>query len=74
MLAEQMVFAQSIMLESWAAGVISLARFELACRYHLWTLLAGWSCGRYVNSCELRLGELQKNLQALNRREARGRN
>jgi AcrR family transcriptional regulator len=71
LLAEQMVFAQSILFESWAAGVISLPHFERRCRYHLWSLLAGWARGGLASRCRARLLELQREILRLDRGERR---
>lgn len=71
LLAEQMVFAQSILLESWAAGFISLERFRLSCRYHFWSLLRAWADRKLVARADKLLLELQQDIETLDRARQR---
>lgn len=43
LLAEQMVYVHGMLLESWAANVISLERFRLTCSFHIWSLVRAWA-------------------------------
>jgi AcrR family transcriptional regulator len=62
LLAEQMLFAQSILLESWAAGILSLRRFELQIRYHFWCLLRAWADGDFAERADEELIAFQAAL------------
>ncbi len=72
-LAEQMVFAQSILLESWAANFISLERFHLSCRSHFWTLIRAWAERRLAARADRILLQLQRDIEALDALRRGGR-
>jgi hypothetical protein len=70
LLAEQMLFAQSILLESWAGDILSLRRFELQMRYHFWCLLRAWADDVLAVRADAELAALQA---ALMKRTGHGR-
>lgn len=65
MMAEQMVFSQSILLESWAAEFISLERYRLTCRLHFWTVLAAWADDQLIKQSRNTLQLLQQQISRL---------
>ncbi len=73
LLAEQMLYAQSILLESWAAGILSPRRLELQIRYHFWSLLRAWADGALAGRADQELATLQAALRRPPKRGASSR-
>jgi AcrR family transcriptional regulator len=65
LMAEQMVFSHSILLESWAAGFISTERFSLTCRLHFWTVVNAWADPSLALQLQSQLEQIHREIAAL---------
>ena len=65
LLAEQMLFADAMLLELWTTKRIDLERYELTYKYHVWTLIRAWAEVSFIGHCDRSILELQKKLMLL---------
>ena len=65
LLAEQMVSCQSMQLENWSVGLISLERYRLGTRYQFLMLLRAWATPTSAEALDAALRERQRQLKAL---------
>jgi AcrR family transcriptional regulator len=71
LLAEQMIVCQSMLLENWSVGLISLERYRLGTRYQFLMLLRAWASAGSAAALDAALRERQRQLQALEARRPR---
>lgn len=62
LLAEQILFAEGMLLELWATKLIDLERYQLTYRYHIWTLIRAWADSSFVGYADKIILELQEQL------------
>ena len=62
LLAEQMLYAEAMLLELWATKLIDLDRYDLTYRYHLWTLIRAWATESFTGYADSAILDLQKTL------------
>ena len=62
LLAEHMVAYEVILMENWAAGVISLPSFQRNTLYHFYTLLFPWASRPLLKTLRPALEQLQQEL------------
>ena len=74
LLADQMIYAHGMLLESWAANVIDLERFRLTCKYHIWTLLRAWAHDSFIYYADETIMGLQNSIVSLNNNRRRNSN
>jgi len=70
LLAEQMIVCQSMLLENWSVGLISLERYRLGTRYQFLMLLRAWASEGSAAEFDAALRERQGELAALRPRRA----
>jgi len=60
LLSEQMMMANAILLENWAAGLIELPRYPLLAKYHLAMLLRAWATRKWSQKLDQQLLQWQQ--------------
>jgi len=65
LLAEQMIYADAILLELWVTKQIDLERHRLTYKYHIWTLIRAWADETFIGYCDKNILDLQQKLIAL---------
>ncbi len=65
LLAEQMLYADAMLLELWVAKRIDLERYALTYKYHIWTLLRAWAGSAFIEYSDARISDIQDELAAL---------
>jgi AcrR family transcriptional regulator len=65
LLAEQMLYAEAMLLELWATKLIDLERYQLTYKYHIWTLIRAWTNKSFVGYADKTILDLQQKLVLL---------
>jgi AcrR family transcriptional regulator len=68
LLAEQMVSCQSMQLENWSVGLLSLEHYRLGTRYQFLMLLRAWATPASATALDTALRQRQQQLKALDTR------
>lgn len=65
LMAEQMIFSQSILLESWAAEFITTERYGLTNRLHFWTIVKAWAAPTLAQRLQSELITIYQDIAAI---------
>lgn len=68
LLAQQMVSCQSMQLENWSVGLLSLEYYRLGTRYQFLMLLRAWATPTSATALDTALRQRQQQLKALDTR------
>ena len=65
LMAEQLMMANTILLENWAAGLLSLDRYQWMAKHHFTMLLRAWATRKWAQKLDQQLLDYQDAIEAL---------